>query len=183
MPKPIEDQLPHGASSKYSCSQATTYTYVNKARQIAHAGPGLSEFEVPLVPNLSTGEVDRFIVELSKTYPNDPVRILRSTAGIGVFVQATDHSWRPPTPTRVDTSKFEGAHKQLWEVCREQADYVSGKDTNNHSLPDCSSGCQKFIRLDGKLGSDWGVCSEPRSPRAGLLTFEHMGCSFFAKKG
>jgi len=23
---------------------------------------------------------------------------------------------------------------------------------------------------------DWGVCSNPRSPRCGLLTFEHQGC-------
>jgi hypothetical protein len=23
---------------------------------------------------------------------------------------------------------------------------------------------------------DWGVCTNSKSPRAGLLTFEHMGC-------
>jgi hypothetical protein len=26
------------------------------------------------------------------------------------------------------------------------------------------------------LAFDWGVCTNPRSPRAGLLTWEHMGC-------
>jgi len=47
--------------------------------------------------------------------------------------------------------------------------------------PDCSSGCRYFRRLIGDNGADpdWGVCTNPRSLRAGLLTFEHQaghGC-------
>lgn len=50
--------------------------------------------------------------------------------------------------------------------------------------PDCSSGCRYYRRLvdtssSFKEDSDWGVCTNPRSPRAGLLTFEHQaghGC-------
>jgi hypothetical protein len=34
--------------------------------------------------------------------------------------------------------------------------------------------------LLGDLQTDWGVCTNPKSPRAGLLTFEHMGCAFYA---
>ena len=45
---------------------------------------------------------------------------------------------------------------------------------------DCSWGCKHFHKLDGIEGMDWGVCTEPRSPHAGMLTFEHMGCEFFA---
>lgn len=45
--------------------------------------------------------------------------------------------------------------------------------------PDCSCGCKHFLELAGTLGYDWGVCSNGQSPRAGLLTFEHMGCRFF----
>lgn len=41
---------------------------------------------------------------------------------------------------------------------------------------DCSTGCKWFVQLQGKLGLDWGVCSNPLSPRSGLLTFEHQGC-------
>jgi len=40
---------------------------------------------------------------------------------------------------------------------------------------DCSSCCRHWWALD----SDWGVCKNPRSPRAGLLTWEHQageGC-------
>jgi hypothetical protein len=36
--------------------------------------------------------------------------------------------------------------------------------------------------LDGTHGMDWGVCTEPQSPRAGLLTFEHMGCPHFEQE-
>lgn len=40
--------------------------------------------------------------------------------------------------------------------------------------PDCSSGCKWYIPLEGELGSDWGVCGNKKSPRKGLLTFEHQ---------
>jgi hypothetical protein len=45
--------------------------------------------------------------------------------------------------------------------------------------PDCSCGCRHFLQLEWPLGADWGVCSNPQSPRAGLLTFEHQGCHEF----
>jgi hypothetical protein len=44
--------------------------------------------------------------------------------------------------------------------------------------PDCSSGCKWFIQLYNEeydsADGDWGVCTNPRSPRAGLLTWEHQ---------
>ena len=36
-----------------------------------------------------------------------------------------------------------------------------------------------FLKLPEPLNLDWGVCINPRSPRSGLLTFEHQGCEFF----
>ena len=68
-------------------------------------------------------------------------------------------------------------HEELWKVCRDTTAYRSGSDTNEHTLPDCSSGCKYFHTLEGEAGMDWGVCTCPESPRAGLLTFEHMGCN------
>jgi hypothetical protein len=47
---------------------------------------------------------------------------------------------------------------------------------------DCSCGCRFFLPLEGALGCDWGVCANPRGPRRGLLTFEHMGCKAFRGK-
>ena len=44
---------------------------------------------------------------------------------------------------------------------------------------DCSCGCRWFVKLEGMLRYDWGVCYNPASPRAGLLTFEHQGCPKF----
>ena len=46
------------------------------------------------------------------------------------------------------------------------------------SYPDCSSGCKWFVSLhdpkyDGQ-DADWGVCTNPNSARAGLLTYEHQ---------
>lgn len=45
--------------------------------------------------------------------------------------------------------------------------------------PDCSCSCRYFLPLAGNLRFDWGVCAHPQSPRCGLLTFEHMGCTTF----
>lgn len=42
---------------------------------------------------------------------------------------------------------------------------------------DCSCGCRWFLALE-EWPADWGVCVNPRSPRCGLLTFEHQGCAF-----
>jgi hypothetical protein len=45
----------------------------------------------------------------------------------------------------------------------------------DEDYPDCASGCYWWKPLD----SDWGVCNNVNSPRAGLLTFEHQtgkGC-------
>jgi hypothetical protein len=40
--------------------------------------------------------------------------------------------------------------------------------------PDCSCGCKWAAWLSGELGFDWCVCTNPGSPRVGLLTFEHQ---------
>jgi len=45
--------------------------------------------------------------------------------------------------------------------------------------PDCSCSCKYFMKLDGELGADWGVCVNHHSPRRGLLTYEHQGCRFY----
>jgi len=45
---------------------------------------------------------------------------------------------------------------------------------------DCSSGCRYFVSLaPASLSKDWGCCLNKKSPRAGLLTFEHQGCRQF----
>lgn len=50
----------------------------------------------------------------------------------------------------------------------------------NGRYPDCSHGCVHFYEVATKtrerLGLDWGVCTNPKSHRCGLLTFEHQGC-------
>ena len=70
-------------------------------------------------------------------------------------------------------------HDLLHTVCRHlPTDYEPyGKRERNDA--DCSCGCQHFLKLPDRLGYDWGVCINPRSPRSGLLTFEHQGCEFF----
>ncbi len=44
---------------------------------------------------------------------------------------------------------------------------------------DCSCGCRHFVMLAGNANENWGICANPESPRAGLLTFEHQGCTKF----
>lgn len=47
------------------------------------------------------------------------------------------------------------------------------------AYPDCSTGCRFARWLEGDLGADWCVCTNPKSHRCGLLTFEHQGCQRF----
>ena len=53
------------------------------------------------------------------------------------------------------------------------------RSRENEWGPDCSCGCRWFVKLEGSLRCDWGVCYNSASPRAGLLTFEHQGCRAF----
>lgn len=66
-------------------------------------------------------------------------------------------------------------HQQLWKVCRHKEEYESGIAC----WSDCSADCYHFHPLIGKARNDWGVYTNPRSPRAELLMFEHMRCEFY----
>lgn len=80
-------------------------------------------------------------------------------------------------------------HERLWKVCKRRASDFEpwGKRSNDERGGDCSSGCRWFLTLQDvgrgakreHISMDWGVCINPKSPRAGLLTFEHQGCPKF----
>ncbi|KAB8333706.1 DUF3027 domain-containing protein [Scytonema tolypothrichoides VB-61278] len=42
-------------------------------------------------------------------------------------------------------------------------------------------GCAYYIRLEGVLHEDWGVCSNEESPCDGTVRFEHDGCEAFVE--
>ena len=73
----------------------------------------------------------------------------------------------------------ETMHDLLHTVCRHLPTDFEPYGRRLRTGPDCSFGCRHFHKLPGKLGNDWGVCTNPRSPCSGLLTFEHQGCEFF----
>lgn len=70
-------------------------------------------------------------------------------------------------------------HDLLHLVCIHRLTDFAPYGIRQRNSADCSCGCRHYVLLEGKEGSDWGVCTNPRSPRAGLLTFEHQGCEFF----
>lgn len=68
--------------------------------------------------------------------------------------------------------------KKLPSDYKPWGEVIRWKDENK-SYPDCSGGCKHYLILEGGLGYDWGVCSNEKSPRCGILTFEHQagfGC-------
>lgn len=82
--------------------------------------------------------------------------------------------------------RVETTHELLLKLAKAlPTDFVPWGKVNRDEdwEPDCSCGCKHFLPLDGKLRFDWGVCANPRSPRAALLTFEHMGCREFEANG
>jgi hypothetical protein len=70
-------------------------------------------------------------------------------------------------------------HWHLHAVCRTLPTDFEPYGFRVRDAPDCSCGCRWWVPLAGKLAYDWGVCTNPVSPRVGLLTFEHQGCPAF----
>jgi hypothetical protein len=71
-------------------------------------------------------------------------------------------------------------HEKLLRIIRKlDEDFKPFGRILRDDQPDCSCGCRHFTRLAHDVGEDWGVCINHESPRAGLLTFEHQGCSVF----
>ena len=73
-------------------------------------------------------------------------------------------------------------HEHLWTLVQKLPTDFSPygqRDRDADWGPDCSCGCKYFHPLAGERGFDWGVCTNSKSPRAGMLTFEHMGCKEF----
>jgi hypothetical protein len=73
-------------------------------------------------------------------------------------------------------------HDLLHTVCRHVPTDFEPYGRRVRNGFDCSCGCKHFLQLPDPLGYDWGVCINPRSPRSGLLTFEHQGCEFFEEE-
>ena len=81
----------------------------------------------------------------------------------------------------------------LWKTCKvlpsDYRDYggeIIRWQDETIDYPDCSCGCRFWIPLydAGRemWDTDWGVCANPDSPRAGLLTWEHQaGFNCFKK--
>jgi len=60
---------------------------------------------------------------------------------------------------------------------------IKRREIPEKDYPDCSCGCKHFIKLQEPFSNDWGVCANPKSARAGLLTWEHQaGLNCFEKK-
>lgn len=77
----------------------------------------------------------------------------------------------------------------LWIVCKLlPQDYqpwgnVDRDPLDGEFMDDCSAGCvfykSLFDERHNRDDADWGVCCNPKSHRAGLLTWEHQGCGHF----
>jgi len=80
----------------------------------------------------------------------------------------------------------ETTHEDLWKLVQKLPSDFSPygeRSRDSDEGPDCSCGCKYFHPLTGERGNDWGICTNSKSPRAGLLTFEHMGCQQFEAGG
>ena len=105
-----------------------------------------------------------------------PIQRARELAALigSTFPGGSEWGARPPA---------ELSHEQLQAVViRSEEDYgsLASRDHDQPYNPQCSEGCWFYHTLEGLRGMDWGVCGNPKSHRAGLLTFEHQGCAHFS---
>ena len=71
------------------------------------------------------------------------------------------------------------AHTRLVLLVKNLPDDYEPYGKTEREGNDCSMGCKFAAKLAGELGGDWVVCTNLKSHRAGLLTFEHQGCLQF----
>lgn len=70
--------------------------------------------------------------------------------------------------------------EDLWQIVRRlDSDFRPYGNAKREGM-DCSCGCRHFVKLAG-AEDEWGVCINQESPRVGLLTFGHQGCSAFGE--
>ena len=74
---------------------------------------------------------------------------------------------------------------QLWQACRKlPSDFEPYGQRQwqgqREGQPDCAT-CRWFLEFF-RAWPDWGACANPRSPRAGLLTFWEQGCGQFGQE-
>lgn len=92
---------------------------------------------------------------------------------------------------RLSPEEHDSLHEQLLQIRTiKPTDYqgyggqVERWKEYDVDYPDCGCGCKYSYPLPGKLGMDWVVCTNPKGPRFGLLTFEHQaGFGCFEEKG
>jgi hypothetical protein len=85
--------------------------------------------------------------------------------------------WAPRDPN--DLPLKHGSHEQLWQIAiKLPTDVEPWGLREPGAIGDCSCGCRWFQPLVA-YPFDWGVCTNPASPRVALLTFEHQGCPQF----
>lgn len=69
-------------------------------------------------------------------------------------------------------------HDDLLQVYRQLPDDYEPFGKVERTGGDCSCGC-KFFQPLKNAEADWGVCTNIKSHRCNLLTFEHQGCLHF----
>jgi hypothetical protein len=136
-----------------------------------------------------------FLTERVGPYPPQAMSFIRGHRQWAVRLDADGIAHAPDTlgeawPERAGMDQRQAA---LSRACRilpsDYSDYggsVVRWERGDTDYPDCSSGCRHWNPLhdpvDGSTASreiggedaDWGVCSNPRSKRCGMLTWEHQ---------
>ena len=80
---------------------------------------------------------------------------------------------------KIENCNRTGLHEHLLDIVEKLPSDFQPYGRRRRYGSDCSCGCKHFLPLAGSLGMDWGVCANSKSPRCGLLTFEHQGCFQF----
>jgi hypothetical protein len=73
-----------------------------------------------------------------------------------------------------DEARFHPGYQSsehLWQILvKLPTDYEPYGQLERENFRDCSCGCRWYREMAGRAGLDWGVCTNPTSPRVGLLT-------------
>jgi hypothetical protein len=106
---------------------------------------------------------------------------LRSNDKASTWLDNADRALNDPQDSTEHTVVYLGWFR-LSRMLDSDFEPYGRRSRSDGNPADCSCGCRYFAPLAPTgLSQDWGCCVNKKSPRAGLLTFEHQGCREFER--
>jgi len=170
----LRDPCEAAAYLNAAIEEGGRYVFLLALRNVAEASGGMTALAEKA--NLSRESLYRMLSKRGNPEIKSLYTLLHAM-GLRLAIEPESHTAKPHESGEAVSDLI---HKRCWRAANPSAKKYQkdGGWTFRTGKPDCSLGCKWFAPLK-EAEYDWGVCLCSNGPRAGMLTFEHMGCEKF----